>query len=82
MTKKSFEDALLTFIVESFYLEENDVQHDTPLFSSNILDSFNMIEVVTFIEKETGVAFGAMELHLDNLDSVQNMVQFVEKKRG
>ena len=75
-------DALLTYLADNFDVDMEDIEDDTPLFSSNLLDSFGMIDLVSFIESEAAVKFGALDMHLDNLDSVNQILAFIESKRS
>ena len=74
--------ALLTYLADNFDVDREDIEDDTPLFSSSLLDSFGMIDLVTFIEAEAAVKFGALDMHLDNLDSVSQILAFVAAKRA
>lgn len=74
-------DALMEYLADNFDVDVDDIEDDTPLFSSNLLDSFGMIDLVTFIEEEAGVKFGALDMHLDNLDSVSQILAFVRSKQ-
>jgi acyl carrier protein len=68
------------FIVQNFGLHPNDFQDETLLFSSGLLDSFNLIELVSFIEKESGLKMGVMDVALENLDSIDFMMVYIEKR--
>lgn len=74
--------ALLTYLADNFDVDREDIEDDTPLFSSSLLDSFGMIDLVTFIKAEAAVKFGALDMHLDNLDSVSQILAFVAAKRA
>jgi len=75
-------NALLEYLADNFDVDMDDIEDDTPLFSSNLLDSFGMIDLVTFIEEEAAVKFGALDMHLDNLDSVTQILAFVAAKKA
>lgn len=75
-------NALLTYLAENFDVDMEDIEDDTPLFSSNLMDSFGMIDLVTYIETEANVKFGALDMHLDNLDSVNQILAFVAAKQA
>jgi acyl carrier protein len=75
-------NALLSYLADNFDVDMEDIEDDTPLFSSSLLDSFGMIDLVGFIEIEAAVKFGALDMHLDNLDSVRQILAFVETKRA
>ena len=72
---------IITYLSDNFNIEESEVDETTSLFSSRILDSFSMVELVSFIEETAGVKFGVLELNLDNLDTIENIIRFVEKKK-
>lgn len=55
-------------------------QNDTALFSSGLLDSFHLVELVSFIESEAEIRIKPMEVNLHNLDSVNQILDFVTKK--
>ena len=70
------------FIVKKFYIEDNpDLNDDTALFSSGILDSFHLIDLVGFIETEADIRIGPFDMSLDNLDSIEKIVEFVNRKK-
>ena len=52
-----------------------------PLFSSGIVDSFAPITLMTFLESQCGFRIGPMEVTLDNVDSVERILQFAERKQ-
>jgi acyl carrier protein len=74
--------ALVEFIQSNFGLDGTALDTDTVLFSSNLLDSLSMVELMVFIEREAGIKIRATEVSLDNLDSITRILSFVERKRG
>jgi acyl carrier protein len=75
-------EQIVTYLSQNFNIEESELDETTSLFSSRILDSFSMVELVSFIEETAGIKFGVLELNLENLDTIQNIMRFVEKKTG
>jgi acyl carrier protein len=75
-------EALVQVLVEDFELDPADLDADAGLFSGGLLDSFSMIELVEHIEARTGVKFRAADFNLQNLDSVECIVKFVESRRA
>ncbi len=73
-------DTLVEYMVKHFNVREEDLSDGTLLFSSGLLDSFYLVDLVTFIEKQTGVKVGATEMTLDNLDSIDRILGFLEKR--
>ncbi|WP_051301856.1 acyl carrier protein [Sedimenticola selenatireducens] len=80
MNPSSFKQNLLTYIADNFDIDIEDIDDNTPLFSSSILDSFSMVDLVTFVEQEINTKIEALDLHLDNLDSVEKITAFVQRK--
>jgi len=76
------EQELLDYIGERARLERSALSVDTQLFSSGILDSLAVLEMTAFIERKSGVRFDAAEIRLDNLDSVGQIMKFIDSKGG
>ena len=70
--------AIRSFLVDTLEVDAEDVaSDDTPLFSAAMLDSFAMVELMTFIEAETGLALGPQDATLENLDSINRIMAMV-----
>lgn len=75
-------DSLRVYLGERMGLEAASLEDDTPLFSSNLLDSFSMVDLIMFIEKEGGVRLDPADVSLDNLDSIGRILRFVDARRA
>jgi len=79
------EDAVLEYI-RNEYLEDDDeyvdLNADTPLISSGIVDSFSMVSLKRFLEKQYGVSIPDEEASADAFDTVGKIVQLVKKHQG
>ena len=71
---------LLEQILKKYRLDPDKIRPDTLLFSSGLIDSFSMVEMVRFIEKECGFKIKTFEMTLENLDSTERILKFVEKR--
>lgn len=80
MEETELKSMVINFIAENFDLEAEDIDDDTALFSSNILDSFSMLELVTFLEEQLNTKFEMLDLHLGNLDSIEKIIAFLQRK--
>jgi acyl carrier protein len=74
------EQELLDYIGERARLDRKALSVDTQLFSTGVLDSIAVLEMTTFIERKTGIRFDPTEIRLDNLDSVAQIMKFVDSK--
>jgi len=54
----------------------SDVADDTALFSSGLVDSFAMVDLLVYLEQETGKKMNPEDISLDNLDSLSRILQF------
>ena len=70
------------FISENFLFgkEPEGLTDDDSFLEKGIIDSTGVLELVAFIEETFGVKVADDELIPENLDSVNNLVNFVEKK--
>jgi acyl carrier protein len=71
------------FIVENFLFgSANDLNDDTSFLDEGIVDSTGVLELVTFIENEYSIQVEDEELIPENLDSIDNIVGYLERKMG
>jgi acyl carrier protein len=71
------------FLVDSFLLGDDDgFANDESLLDSGIVDSTGVMEVVSFLEETFGIAVDDDELVAENLDSVDRLAAFVQRKRA
>ncbi len=72
---------LLGYFKERLGVDTEGVDDATPLFSSSLLDSFSIVELMAFIESEAGIRMDAWDVTLDNLDSVERILKYVQMKK-
>jgi acyl carrier protein len=58
---------------------ESSFREDTPLFSSGILDSMNLLDLVRFVESFYGIRIGPADMSLRNLDSIAQIKAYVAR---
>jgi acyl carrier protein len=73
---------LLDFVGARARLEPTALTVDTPLFSSGVLDSMAILEMTAFVERKSAVRFEPVDIRLDNLDSVDRIMKFIDSKAG
>lgn len=77
---RSVAPRLRTWIEDTFFVDGFD---DTTSFLKNrLIDSTGMMELVVFIEGEFGFKADDAELVPDNLDSIDNLVRYIARKKG
>ena len=69
------------FIVENFLFgEDNGLKDDTSFLDEGIIDSTGILELVRFLEEEFSISVEDEELIPENLDSIMNVVAYLERK--
>ena len=71
------------FIIENFLFEEDEnLKEDTSFLEAGIIDSTGILELVSFIEENYGITVEDEELIPENLDSIANVVAYLNRKNG
>lgn len=74
-------DKIKAFIVENFLFGKDDgLEDDTSFLEEGIIDSTGILELVSFLEEEYGIAVEDEELIPENLDSIDNVTKYLERK--
>ncbi len=70
------------YILENYLFtdDQNALKDGDSFLQQGIIDSTGILEVVFFLEEEFGVKVEDEEMVPENLDSVNNLVAFVERK--
>jgi acyl carrier protein len=77
-------ETLRQFIVKTYLPGESveNLQDDTPLRTSGVLDSMATLGLVSFVEKEFGIELEAHETGIETFDTVGGIADLVVQKRG
>jgi acyl carrier protein len=76
------EQQLIEYISRNFGVDRSEFDTSTDLAGAGILDSFSIIELVTYIESIAAVKFDAFDLAMSNLESIDAIKNFVERKKN
>ncbi len=70
------------FIFENFLFDAEDdaLKNDTSFLEEGIIDSTGVLELVDWLEEEFDIAVEDDELIPENLDSVNFLAAFIDKK--
>lgn len=77
---KLTKEELTGYLNDSLGLDCDEIDDAAPLFSSGLIDSFALVSLIVFIENKCGIKVQPMEVNLDNMDSVERILRFVEGK--
>jgi acyl carrier protein len=61
-------------------LKSEELEDNTPLLSSRLIDSISTLLLVEFIEKQFKIQFQPHEVNNDNLDSIEIIESFIKER--
>ena len=61
---------------------EIDISRDSALIESGIIDSFGIVQVVAFIEKEYGINLTDEDLMVENFRSISALAELIIRKNS
>lgn len=80
----SIEQAIREFLATNFFLGDDPagLAGSASLIEAGVIDSTGVLELVGFLEEHFEIRVQDDELVPENLDTIDNIVQFVTRKRG
>ncbi len=77
-------EAVLEYVIDEYIDEDDDmeVDADTALISSGIVDSFSMVSLKAFLENKYDIRIPDEDATPEAFDTVNSIVQIVEKHRS
>lgn len=80
----SLQAGIRTFILENwlFTTDATLLDDDESLLDKGVLDSTAILELLGFLEEEYDISVALEELLPENLDSVNRIVEFAQRKRA
>ena len=74
------EDKIRTFLLQKLIRDDDlDLEVDEPIFSSGILDSFSVIQLMRFLEDEFKIRIQVSDVTLADFDTVRKIDALVAK---
>ena len=79
---ENIKETLKEYIVKRFLKssDSTNLSYDTPLISGGLIDSILTMQLVVFIEETYKFEFSAHEVDRDNLDSINIITNYIQKK--
>lgn len=77
-----FRDKIRSHILENFLFtdDQSELDDDDSFKDNEIVDSTGILEIIEFIEDECAVKIEDGDMVPENLDSVDRIISFVERK--
>lgn len=77
----SIENKIRAYVAENFLFgDAAQLGIDDSFLDKGIIDSTGILEIILFLEEEFAVKVSDNEMLPENLDSIGNLVRFVERK--
>jgi acyl carrier protein len=75
-TKQKIKD----YILKETLADVDHVADDTLIFETGLLDSMGLLFLIEFLKEEFGVSVEDHELVVENFQSIDSIVDFIERK--
>ncbi len=80
---KSLVASIRSFVTTNFYVPDAAaLRDDASLLDTGIIDSTGVLEVISFLERDFGIQVADDEIVPENLDSIERLASYVQRKRG
>lgn len=79
----SIEQKVRDYILDNYLFtdDQSALKSDDSFLDKGIIDSTGIMEVIFFLEEQFGIEVDDEEMIPENLDSVNNIVAFIENKQ-
>ena len=74
-------EELLKYLGKKTRADLTKIGDDVELFSTGTIDSFAMIDLMQWLQKQTKSRFAGDDMNLENFDTIGRIMKFVEKKQ-
>lgn len=79
---RNFREEVRSFVIDNFLFGEAErLDDDASFLSTGVVDSTGILELVKFLEDTYGISVEDDELVPDNLDSVERIGRFLDRKQ-
>ena len=75
------QDIIKNYIIENYESEEK-INLSTNLIQDEIIDSYGIVDLVSFLETEFKIKFKETEILADNFESINRIVNFIHSKKN
>lgn len=78
----AIKEDLRQFIIENFLFGQlGKLEDNTSFQETGIIDSTGVLELLNFVQMNYGIEISDEELVPENLDSINNLAHFIERKQ-
>ena len=80
IAQSEVKDKIREYIVKSTLANVESISDDTLIFDSGLLDSMGLLFLIEFLKEEFDITTNDDELIVENFESINNIVGFIESK--
>lgn len=74
-------ETIRSFIIDNFLFKDgSQLRNSDSLLETGIIDSTGVLELIFFLETTCQISIAAAELTPDNMDSIDKIARFLERK--
>ncbi len=77
---ENIKESLKKFIMETFMFGQGELNYDTPLFETGIIDSMGFIKLLAFLEKSCGISLDMSEITMENFRTINEICSKIASK--
>jgi len=82
MPNKLDRETLYRYFQDELSVDTSEIDDAQLLFSTGHVDSFALVELIAFIETHCEITIDVMDVTLENLDSVELILQYTDRLTG
>jgi len=76
---KLMKDKIIKYIQDEFITDDSILTPETKLISSGIIDSFSLVSLQSFIEREFGKRIPNPKMTVENCDTVVKLIDLINQ---
>ncbi|MEO2048082.1 MAG: acyl carrier protein [Pirellulales bacterium] len=73
-------EGITAFMSEDLGIDNSGIVVNSPLFSSGIIDSFSLVSLLSYIEDTYQIRISSADVNLDNFDSLERILAYIQSK--
>ena len=79
-TETNIKTKIKNYIIESTFDDVEKIKDDTLIFEEGILDSMGLLFLIEFLQEEFNLTTSDEELVVENFQSINSIIAFIESK--
>ncbi|HEY4215974.1 MAG TPA: acyl carrier protein [Gemmatimonadaceae bacterium] len=73
-------EAVIEYLEQSRGIPRASLTNDAPLFTSGLLDSIDILNLIMFLETKFGVVVSPLEVSLEHFDTIASITALVRER--